>query len=194
MYHISSDRREQKSAEALVEAALRIMLSDDPQKLTVSLLSREAGCSRTTFYRLFDDPDDVLQYGADNVFLEMIGGYVDLIRRSEKLGLSVPAPTQWYAEAFRKNADAIAAMYRIGKSDILMKAHKNALQKFAPVLYPDLDPDSDEYVFFLDMRTSVLMGAVSAWVETGQKISLSDIERCTARHLRYLIGEEKKST
>lgn len=189
MYHISSDRREQKSAEALVAAALRIILADEPQKLTVSLLSKEAGCSRTTFYRLFDAPDDVLQYGADGVFREMIAGYVDLIRRSEKLGLSVPAPTQWYAEAFRKNADAIAAMYRIGKSDILLNAHKTALRKFAPVLYPDLDPDSDEFVFFIDMRTSVLMGAVSAWVETGQKISVADIERFAARHLRYLIGE-----
>lgn len=189
MYHISHDRREQKSAEALVAAALQILLGEDPQKLTVSLLSREAGCSRTTFYRLFDDPDDVLQYGADRTFLEMVGGYVDLIKRSEKLGLSVPAPTQWYAEAFRKNADAIAAMYRIGKSDVLLRAHKTALRKYAPVLYPDLDPDSDEFVFFVDMRTSVLMGAVAAWVETGQKASVSDIERHAARHLRYLIGE-----
>lgn len=189
MYHISSDRREQKSADALVEAALRVIGSEEPPKLTVSLLSGEAGCSRSTFYRLFDTPDDVLQYGADNVFLEMIKGYVDLIERSEKLGLSVPAPTQWYAEAFRKNADTIADLYRIGKSDVLLNAHKNALRKYATVLYPDLEPGSDAFIFFIDMRTSVLMGAVTAWVETGRKMSVADIERLAARHLKYLIGE-----
>ena len=188
MYHISTDKRERRSADALVAAARRVISDADPQKLTVSLLSREAGVSRSTFYRLFDEPDDVLQYGADRVFEDMVAGYVALIERSAKRNLSVPAPTQWYAEAFRKNAAVIAAMYRIGKSDILMKAHKAALRKYAPVLYPDLDPASDEFLFFVDMRTSVLMGAVSAWVETGQKLSVADIERYAARQLNYLAG------
>ncbi|MBO4382962.1 MAG: TetR/AcrR family transcriptional regulator [Clostridia bacterium] len=188
MYHISTDKREHKSADALVAAAERIILDTDPQKLTVSLLSKEAGVSRSTFYRLFDEPDDVLQYGADRVFDGMVAGYVALIERSEKHDLAVPAPTLWYEEAFRKNAAVIAAMYRIGKSDILGNAHKAALRTFASVLYPDLDPASDEFRFFVAMRTAVLMGAVSAWVETGQKLSVADIEKYAARQLNHLAG------
>lgn len=92
MYHIANDQRERKSAAKLSAAAERILLGREPQKLSVSLLSSEAGVSRTTFYRLFDEPDDVLKYMADETFHRILQGYVDLIERAQKHNLSVPNP------------------------------------------------------------------------------------------------------
>ena len=103
MYHIARDQRERKSAGKLSAAAERILLSPEPQRLSVSLLSAEAGVSRTTFYRLFDEPDDVLQYTADETFRRILQGYVDLIDRAQKHDLSVPNPRAWYEESVRKN-------------------------------------------------------------------------------------------
>lgn len=188
MVHITKDKRELRSADLLADAAKRLLLDPEQKKLTVSLLSKEAGVSRTTFYRLFDEPDDVLQYAADREFQAMIRGYVDLIGRARQHDLSVPTPTRWYAESFRKHAAPISAMIRLGKSGILTRAHKKALREYAPILFPDMDPESDEFVFFVDMRTSVLMGAVSAWVETGQKASVDDIERYVSRQLKYFTN------
>lgn len=185
MYHIASDQRERKSAGKLSAAAERILLSRGPQKLTVSLLSAEAGVSRTTFYRLFDEPDDVLQYTADETFRQILQGYVDLIDRAEKHDLSVPNPRAWYEESVRKNAGLIAGLIHSGKSDILRTAHKKALRAFAPVLFPDLDAGTDEFLFFIEMRAAVFIASMTAWVETGERASMEDIRRYAARQLRF---------
>ena len=186
MYHISSDRREQNSADKLAKAAEQLLLRGETQKWTVSLLSKEAGVSRSTFYRLFDEPDDVLQYAADREFDTMVRGYLDLMERAKAHDLSVPPPARWYAEAFRKRSKEIAAMVNAGKSETLTRAHRNALRKYAPVLFPDLEQDSEEYEFFLEMRTSILMGTVRAWVATGQNVSVDAISRYADQQLKYL--------
>ena len=129
LYHIANDQRERKSATKLSAAAERILLSREPQKLSVSLLSAEAGVSRTTFYRLFDEPDDVLKYMADETFHRILQGYVDLIDRAQKHDLSVPNPLSWYEEGVRKNGGVIAGLIRSGKSDVLRTAHKKALRE-----------------------------------------------------------------
>lgn len=189
MYHIANDKREYRSAEKLVAAATRILLDTDPQKLTVSLLSREAGVSRTTFYRLFDDPEDVLRYGVDVRLHDIVKGYVDLIDRAREHGLSVPNPLQWYEEVIRKNAGDLAVLIRTGKGDFLKEAHKKALRQYAPVLFPDLDPDSEEFTFFLELRAGIFLSGLTAWVETGGTASMDDFRRYISRQLRLFSGE-----
>lgn len=189
VYHIANDQRERKSAAKLSAAAERILLGREPQKLSVSLLSSEAGVSRTTFYRLFDEPDDVLKYMADETFHRILQGYVDLIERAQKHNLSVPNPLSWYEEGVRKNAGVIAGIIRSGKSDVLRTAHKRALKEFAPVLFPDLDPETDEFRFFIEMRAAVFIASMTAWVETGGRASMDDISRYAARQLKFFSEE-----
>ena len=189
MYHIANDQRERKSAAKLSAAAERILLSREPQKLSVSLLSAEAGVSRTTFYRLFDEPDDVLKYMADETFRKILQGYVDLIDRAQKHNLSVPNPFSWYEEGVRKNAGIIAGIIHSGKSDILRSAHKKALTEYAPILFPDLDPGTDEFLFFMEMRAAVFIASMTAWVETGERASMEDIRRYAARQLKFFSEE-----
>lgn len=189
LYHIANDQRERKSAAKLSAAAERILLSREPQKLSVSLLSAEAGVSRTTFYRLFDEPDDVLKYMADETFRKIIQGYVDLIDRAQKHNLSVPNPLSWYEEGVRKNAGIIAGIIHSGKSDILRSAHKKALTEYAPILFPDLDPGTDEFLFFMEMRAAVFIASMTAWVETGERASMEDIRRYAARQLKFFSEE-----
>lgn len=189
LYHIANDQRERKSAAKLSAAAERILLSREPQKLSVSLLSAEAGVSRTTFYRLFDEPDDVLKYMADETFRKILQGYVDLIDRAQKHNLSVPNPLSWYEEGVRKNAGIVAGIIHSGKSDILRSAHKKALTEYAPILFPDLDPGTDEFLFFIEMRAAVFIASMTAWVETGERASMEDIRRYAARQLKFFSEE-----
>ena len=189
LYHIANDQRERKSAAKLSAAAERILLSREPQKLSVSLLSAEAGVSRTTFYRLFDEPDDVLKYMADETFRKILQGYVDLIDRAQKHNLSVPNPLSWYEEGVRKNAGIIAGIIHSGKSDILRSAHKKALTEYAPILFPDLDPGTDEVLLFMEMRAAVFIASMTAWVETGERASMEDIRRYAARQLKFFSEE-----
>ncbi|MBP5271388.1 MAG: hypothetical protein ILO43_00250, partial [Clostridia bacterium] len=108
--------------------------------------------------------------------------------RAQQHDLSVPDPFQWYEEGVRKNADVIAGFVRIEKAEILKNAHRKALREFGPVLFPDLEPGSEEFDFFTEMRASVFLGGLTAWVETGQHASMDDVRRYTARQLR-MFGE-----
>lgn len=189
MYHIGKDKREQRSAEKLKGAAERIILDKDPQKLTVSLLCEEAGVSRPTFYRLFDTPMDIVQYGADSMFHDILQGYVDLIERADRHDLSVPSSIRWYAEGFRKNADLIAGVVHCGGAEALREAHKKALIEFAPVLFPDLQPGTDEFTYFMEMRAAVFLAGLTAWVETGQKDTLETIQHYARQQLKYFSEE-----
>lgn len=177
MYHIANDRREYRSAEKLVAAAERILLDAEPQKLTVSLLSREAGVSRTTFYRLFDEPEDVLRYDADSTLYDLVKGYVELIARAEQHGLAVPSPIHWYEEGVQKNVDVVSVLIRMGRGELLKEAHKKALREFAPVLFPDLDPESEEFLFFIELRAGIFLSGVTAWVESGRNASFDTVLR-----------------
>ncbi|MBO4382861.1 MAG: TetR/AcrR family transcriptional regulator [Clostridia bacterium] len=189
MYHIKDDKRAQGSADLLTEALKRLMLAKEPRPLTIALLCREAGISRTTFYRLFDTPDDVIRFVLDRRFRDLFQDYAEQIARAKESGASVPSPTRRYAEAFLEQAPGIAGLIRNGKLPLLQECHKKAMRDFAPALFPDMDPTSDEFVFFVDMRTAVLTGAVTAWVETGQRATVEEVERYAARQLKYLIDE-----
>lgn len=189
MYHIANDKREYRSAEKLVAAVQRILLDTQPQKLTVSLLSKEAGVSRTAFYRLFDEPEDVIRYGVDQRLYDIIKGYVDLIDRARQHELSVPSPFQWYEEAIVKYETDLRTIISNGYGYFFKEAHKKALREFAPVLYPDLEPDTEEFTFFLELRAGILLSGLTAWAETGGSASLEEVRRYISRQLRLFGGE-----
>ena len=189
MYHIVNDRRAYRSVEKLVAAAERILLDREPQKLTVSLLCEESGVSRATFYRLFDEPVDVLRYDADTKLHDLVGGYVELIARAKRHDLSVPAPARWYADGVRRNADVIVGLIRAGQGTLLKEAHKKALCEFAPVLFPDLEAESDEFRFFVELRSGLFLSAVTAWEETGRTATMDDILRFMQRQLKMIAQE-----
>lgn len=62
MYHIKSDKRSQASAAELGKGLLRCLQTKSMTEITISDLFRETSISRSTFYRLFDFPEDILLY------------------------------------------------------------------------------------------------------------------------------------
>lgn len=67
MYHISEDIRVQQSAQRICEAVVNCAKQKPFAEITVSDLHREYLISRTTFYRLFDNIVDVLEYMVDRM-------------------------------------------------------------------------------------------------------------------------------
>ncbi len=72
MYHISEDIRAQQSAQRISEAVVNCAKQKPFAEITVSDLHREYFISRTTFYRLFDNTVDVLEYMVDRMGREVL--------------------------------------------------------------------------------------------------------------------------
>lgn len=62
MYHIKNDPRSRRTADTLGKAMFQILRTKTLAEISVSDLYRETGIARSTFYRLFDTPEDLLHY------------------------------------------------------------------------------------------------------------------------------------
>ena len=80
-------------------------------------------------------------------------------------------------EGVQKNEAVISALIRMGGGEYLKEAHKKALREFAPVLFPDLDPESEEFLFFIELRAGIFLSGLTAWVESGRGVSFDTMVR-----------------
>lgn len=72
MYRISNDLRVQKSADAICHALIDFAQQKDFDDITISELCKKYHISRTTFYRLFDNTYDILDYLSDKLAKEVL--------------------------------------------------------------------------------------------------------------------------
>ena len=66
MYHIPNDKRAVSSADNLEKALYELLTTRDMNEISVTDLCHASGVSRATFYRLYDNPTDILRHGLDN--------------------------------------------------------------------------------------------------------------------------------
>ena len=68
MYHVSNDKRSQKSAHLIWEGMEKALREKPLCKLRVMDIYEKSFVSRATFYRLFDSVEDVLAYECDLIY------------------------------------------------------------------------------------------------------------------------------
>lgn len=71
MYHISNDKRKQKSAELIWKGMEQCLQEKNFDKLRINDIYQKSYVSRATFYRLFDSLEDVLVYECDQIYIEL---------------------------------------------------------------------------------------------------------------------------
>ena len=71
MYHVSNDKRSQKSAHLIWEGMEKALQEKTLRKLRVTDIYEKSFVSRATFYRLFDSVEDVLAYECDLIYLQL---------------------------------------------------------------------------------------------------------------------------
>ena len=172
MYHIKSDKRSQASAAEIVRG-LQECLKTQPLKLvTVTDLHRVTGISRATFYRLFDNPEDVLIYQ-----MEQMQQQVEAYCR----GQSHLPPEKLLEEAVSismYNHDFIHALIESGRFDLLYRyTEKNfrILDSICHLFLENMAPLERDYVIsHLSMN---MVASLITWSRNGRKETPSDVVR-----------------
>lgn len=181
MYHIGKDVRKKKSADLIAEGLRRIMRSGSTEKLTIASVCQEAGVSRVTFYRLFDTVDDVMRYLCDGEFDMIFQAY----QKEREQGID-GTPVQVYSRFLLKEEDGLIAVLRHKKTTLLVESHIRMLKRYAPVFFPQMDPSSDEFVYFIQTRSWMLVGVLSAWLETDRRASAEEVDRWLSEQMKFL--------
>lgn len=75
MYHIKPDKRSKTSAKLICNAMLHCLDEKPFSEITIVDLQKESTVGRSTFYRLFDRTQDVLEYLYEQRIKDIYNGY-----------------------------------------------------------------------------------------------------------------------
>ncbi|MDY2938771.1 MAG: TetR/AcrR family transcriptional regulator [Fusicatenibacter sp.] len=165
MYHISNDIRAQESARRISEALMDCAKHRPFSDITISSLKDEYGISRTTFYRLFDNTVDVLEYMVDRMSTE------DLMKVE---GNNLKKMTINTMYALRNHRDLIQLLSKSGNIHMLQQKQQKylSLSKFASSLNLD---DGAEY--FYAILTLLIPTTLEVWAHNGMRETPEEVYR-----------------
>ena len=172
MYHVGNDKRALLSAELIYNGLIEGLKEKSFDELSVTEIAQRAGVGRATFYRNFDSPIDVLHMKCDACFEEVIQGYVDSFKRGENDRSSLLV---YYFEYWIRHSELLEALSAVNRMDIFSECHFKHSGKITALLRPGTDITSEEYIYFMSVRTGLTIGILSAWIKTGKKKSADEL-------------------
>ena len=172
MYHISEDPRAQASARRIC-AALTDQAKTRPfSEISVSDLSRNYHISRTTFYRLFDNTVDVLEYACEQMGREIM---LNVHGNSPReLTIHSIAALSGYREL-------IELLLRSGHLDIFQRVQETYLPLSTLAAGMDLNCP-----YFHRLLAQMIPTSLEIWISEGQKDSPEEVYEKLCRSIRML--------
>lgn len=181
MYHIKSDRRSQTSAAEIVRGLQECLNTTPLKSITVTDIHRVTGISRATFYRLFDNPEDVLIYQLDQMTEASADIYLtqqdmsssQLLEKTMELGL--------------QNHDFLKALMENGRYDLLFaytERNFRKLDQYKRFFPENISKEEREYVI-AHLSMSMVANLIT-WARNGQLESVKDILRYQKRYLQVM--------
>lgn len=165
MYHIPDDIRAKKSARRICDALMACARQKTFDEITVADLHREYLISRTTFYRLFDNTVDVLEYSCDqmgrSILLHVCGD------SPKELAINAIA-------ALQSQRELIELLSRSGHLDIIQKIGEKyiPLSKLTEGLELGFGAE-----YFHRILSQLIPTAIDVWVSGGQTDSPKEVYR-----------------
>ena len=181
MYHIKSDRRSQASAAEIVRGLQECLKTTPLKAITVSDMHRVTGISRATFYRLFDNPEDVLIYQLDQMTEESADIYLtrsdlssaQLLEKTMELGL--------------QNHDFLKALVENGRHDLLFAYTERNFRKLDQHkgIFPE-DMTGEERDYIIAHLSMTMVANLITWARKGQQETVKDLLRYQKRYLQVM--------
>lgn len=166
MYHIPQDKRAQASAQKITNALEYLLDSNNFNQISVSQICDESGVSRTTFYRLFDIPADIIQWYCDSYSQKLW----DALKQEDKMVLELPF--QFNVRYIFNHPEALELAYKAGRLDIADAAFYNNV---ATMLY---EMKHKYHLNEMDMKmsaaivSSIITSAFKVWMNESKKGSI----------------------
>lgn len=168
MYHIKKDARCMRSAEEIRASLLRCLDKKRFSDITITDIHRECGVSRATFYRLFDNTIDVVQFSCDRLFADFAEGIA--CRRVD--GSDVLAV---FSRHIVENAELIEKLSENDLLHLLHRSHANFGGVIGGILGLDGGTEARS-AYHNAILSSVMVGVVVEWARRGRIDSPAEIE------------------
>ena len=162
MYHISEDKRAQKSAQLLAEGMLECSKKKPFDQITIADLQKASSVSRATFYRLFDNTHDLLQYLCDRYFDELAMNHRVFIEQGAKaFGVE-------FLGRLMENRQLIRLLTSSGNFEFIRSAHVKYFSSLRDALkISEQDECCADYI--IELLSGALPLVLHVWVEHGER-------------------------
>ena len=165
MYRIKQDQRTIRSCQLIYDALATLIREKPFSKISVTDVVKTADVGRTTFYRCFDEIEDVLRMRCDQVFDELVS-YMKAYRL-ENGGGGKGSRLKPMLRYFYLNSDIIDLLLRSGRIDILQHTFYDRVTELQ---LSDKLPISEAYLTYaIKIRINMMCTILAHWVETGKR-------------------------
>ena len=164
----------EKSKEAISSALLKVMEIYSYSEITVTQITQEAGLSRKTFYRHFNDKEQVLEYLFDTLYQECVE---EIIRSGCCHYWDV---VLCYFSFWKKHADAISLMNRSGLLPKLFEeSYKRSFEVFKIVRTEDMvKANADLLPYMLAYSIGGMHSMLIRWIESDMAVEPKALVEC----------------
>lgn len=173
MYHIKKDQRSIRSSEMLYDGLAGLMRERDFAEITVTDLVEAANVGRTTFYRNFDEIEDILHMRNDQVFdglKKYLSEYRKTIGFDNRSEMLKPILRYFYL-----NSEIIELLFIAHRIDIFSQSFRRLMEPFKPILVSKNDVGEDYVDYLIAINTGVVTNILTHWIKSGKKQAPDDL-------------------
>lgn len=163
MYHIGNDKRILNSAEQIYLGLEACMKKKNFDQITFSDISKASYVSRSTIYRIFDVPQDIIQFKCDQIYQEM-DEYV-----ANTPEFSVEEVSIRFLEVWMQHASFFEILVKTKNTSFIVDKHfKNMHQITSNLrLGEHKDPTYPEFMSAVLVLSAI--GVLEVWLRNGKK-------------------------
>ncbi len=172
VYHVKNDKRSQRSAKAISDGLIECLRTTRFDDLTITALCNHCNIGRATFYRLFDEMDDVLMYKCDS-FADSLDSKIAPLDKDQTI-------KEYYKE-WMNNTELLSIVMDNKKWDIMAASH----QKKVPIIASKM-PNARFNEYHMFILTAVMVGALKYWKMHGEPDDVDDLVYNTSQAMRDL--------
>ena len=143
-------------------------------RITITDIQKASSVGRATFYRLFDNLADVLEYECDNVFQQMLKLYKENDSVTDDISPFESLFT-FFMEYWMEHSSLLDALMDSKRIDIMNSVYMTHADEIGAILVPDLKLSQKELEYFVSVATAAIFGIFYTWTNGGKKESVSEL-------------------
>lgn len=182
MYHISDDKRAQKSAELIWQGMEQCLQEKPFNKLRISDINQKSYVSRATFYRLFDSLQDVLIYECDQIYTQLAKALKSKTVHTKR-DFFLLLIEKWMAQEV-----LIETLVENNLTGILYDTHMKNRNFMKAVFLKDSALSERETDYMVSLLANIIPAAMNIWYQHGKTESPMEVYRAVGKSLN-IIGK-----
>jgi len=129
MYHIPKDKRAENSALQLLNGLTTALQHQTIENTTVKNIVDKSNVSRSTFYRLFDNANDILYWGCEQILLHSL--------KQARNSSSQKKAVFYFIQNWDNNRFLLSAITKNNKTNILFDIHIKYRDEIKNLIFTD---------------------------------------------------------